>query len=261
MSVRLAAGPLTATIDPRHGARLSSFTVDGEELLVTEPEPGPDPAITWGCFPMVPWAGRIGHGHLRHPGGDADLPVSSDGHALHGLGLEATWSQVGPATFELGIGSPWPVEGRARVHYALTDATLSCELTWDGAGPGASLGFHPWFRRELSDGSRLSLDAGFVQMLARGDDGLPTGDLVDVAEPPWDDCFVLDWPPRLAWGSRLGLRLEADTPWWVLFTERDHAVCAEPQTAPPDAWRIDPDGDDLRRGRVRLSLHLTAPDA
>lgn len=260
MTVRLESGPLAVTIDPEHGARLSSFTVHGHEVLVAEPEQDPDAAITWGSFPMVPWAGRIGHGRLRHPGGDADLPVSSDGHALHGLGLERAWTQVGPTRFELAVGAPWPVEGTAVVEYSLDDTSLTCELSWDGDGPGASLGFHPWFRRELDDGSRVSLDVGLVQMLRRGPDGLPTGELVALASPPWDDCFVVDRQPVLTWGERFALRLEADTSWWVLFTERDHAVCAEPQTAPPDAWRIEPESDDLRRRSLHLTVHLVATD-
>jgi aldose 1-epimerase len=39
----------------------------------------------------------------------------------------------------------------------------------------------------------------------------------------------------LRWPGFLELTIESDCPAWVVFTEPDHALCVEPQTAPPDA--------------------------
>src|SRR5690606_31210972 len=149
--------PLAVEIDPDDGARLVSFSVQGEELLSTQPIPGEPDSLTRGCYPMVPWAGRIGHGVIEHAGEQHHLPTDAAGHALHGTGRDRAWNHVDDLTFEVELGAPWPVSGRATLHYELTDVSLRSTLTWTGAGPGASLGFHPWFRRHLSDGSSASL--------------------------------------------------------------------------------------------------------
>ena len=239
MSVRAAAGDLAIEVDPAHGARLVSFTVAGEELLSTQEVPGVPTSISRGCYPMVPWAGRIGGGTLEHAGRRHALPLDGDGNALHGLGLDAVWQQDDAtddgAAFSVELGDPWPVGGRATLHYALTPRQLVCTLTWDGAGPGASLGLHPWFRRTLSDGTRADVDVAPLEMVER-DGALPTGRLVAPREGPWDDCFRLAGDPVVRWGDALTLRLSSDAPWWVVYSEPEHAVCIEPQTAPPDAF-------------------------
>lgn len=247
-------GPLAVTIDPEHGARLVSFRAHGHELLSTVSVPGVPDSIGRGSYPMVPWAGRVGGGVLHHDGRATHLPVEDDGHALHGLGRDAAWQRTGELELRTRLGAPWPVDGEAVLRYALDDDVLRCSLTWDGDGPGASLGFHPWFRRRLDDGTEARLDVGLVQQLERGPDHLPTGDLVAVTDPPWDDCFVVDRPPVVEWSGRVRLHLDADTPWWVLFTEPDHAVCAEPQTAPPDAWNHSAFRGDLTRRSLTFTL-------
>jgi hypothetical protein len=74
----------------------------------------------------------------------------------------------------------------------------------------------------------------------RGTDGLPTGLRTPVPPRPWDDCFGgVAEPPVLTWPGGPSVTLSAATDTWVVFDERDHAVCVEPQTAPPDAFNLD----------------------
>lgn len=235
MTICAQAGHLAIEVDPAHGARLVSFTVDALELLAADPVPGEPETFTYGCYPMVPWAGRIAGGIVEHGGAQHRLPVDGASNALHGLGLDAVWTQVDDLAFEVSLAGPWPVDGTAGLRYTLTDARLTCVLTWDGGGPGASLGFHPWFRRRLANGAEVDLEVTPVEMVER-DGALPTGRFVEPTPAPWDDCFRLAGSPVLRWGDHLTLRLHSDTPWWVLFTEPEHAVCVEPQTAPPDAF-------------------------
>ena len=62
-----------------------------------------------------------------------------------------------------------------------------------------------------------------------------------MAEGPWDDCFGgVERSPVLTWPGVLRVELQSACPYWVVFTERAHAVCVEPQTAPPDALNHDP---------------------
>jgi aldose 1-epimerase len=259
VTVTVSSGPLAVTIDPDHGARLVSFVAHGEELISTQPVDGVPESVSRGSYPMVPWAGRIGHGRLEHAGSTVQLPTGGDAHALHGLGRDAAWHHVGALDFEVELGAPWPATGRARLSYELEDSRLTCTLGWDGSGPGASLGFHPWFVRRLADGTAVELDVEPLTMVERGPDMLPTGRLVDLADPPWDDCFRLAGPPVLRWGERLALRLGSDAPWWVLYTRPEHAVCVEPQTAPPDAF-AHPDWHRwLGASSVTLTLDVLVP--
>jgi galactose mutarotase-like enzyme len=51
--------------------------------------------------------------------------------------------------------------------------------------------------------------------------------------------------PVLTWPGALSLTLSSSAAWWVVFTEREHLVCVEPQTTPPDAFdhpSLQPDG-------------------
>ena len=45
-------------------------------------------------------------------------------------------------------------------------------------------------------------------------------------------------PPRLTWPGVLELDVRSTAPFWVVFDERDDALCVEPQTAPPDAFNL-----------------------
>ena len=45
-------------------------------------------------------------------------------------------------------------------------------------------------------------------------------------------------PPRLTWPGVARLDLRSTAAFWVVFDERDDAICVEPQTAPPDAFNL-----------------------
>lgn len=224
-----------AEIDPALGARLHQLTIDGFELL------GPD-----GCFPMAPWAGRIRDGRVTIGGHSVQLPVSPDGHAIHGLGRKVEWQQTDDGVYQRRLGAPWPTDGLAELRYTLLDDGIRIELTWDdGTELPCSIGLHPWFRRRLATGDDVVLDLEAAEMVERGADALPTGRLVAPTPGPWDDCFRLETDPVLTWPGALSLTLTSSTSWWVVFTEREHFVCVEPQTVPPDAFGhagLQPDG-------------------
>ncbi|WP_374999349.1 aldose 1-epimerase [Aeromicrobium sp. CTD01-1L150] len=234
-SLRAERGPLSIEIDPERGGRLVSFVAYGHELLSMQSIPGVEDSVAHGCYPMVPWAGRIRDGSLRRHGRQWQLPVAPDGHALHGLGRDVVWEQIGPWELRTELAEPWPVRGEARLAYALTEDRLHIRLRWDGGGPGASLGLHPWFRRVVG-GVVACLELHPLDQVQRGDDGLPTGRIMAPQPGPWDDCFTLATPPRIIWPGVTGLTLYSDADWWVVFTEPEHALCVEPQTAPPDAF-------------------------
>lgn len=235
-----------ATIDPARGARLTGLILDGHEVLGHSSDPDVDPAIADGCFPMVPWAGRIRDGRLTIDDETFQLPQTDDGNALHGLGHVAAWDPVGEGAYELAIGAPWPTEGVATLTYSLLDDGIRIELAWDDDTEApCSIGLHPWFKQRLETGEDLAASLRPEVMVERGDDGLPTGRLVDPLPGPWDDCFRLASDPVLTWPGALAVTLSSSARWWVVYDEPADTTCVEPQTTPPDAFghpALQPDG-------------------
>ena len=227
------------TIDPGAGGRFASLVVGGHELLVTEGD-GP---IWWGCYPMAPFAGRIRAGRFRFRGRRYDLPLRMPPNAIHGTVLDRPW-QVVSATADrveltTDLGRDWPFRGRVVQTVALLPGGLEAtlEVRARDAMP-VVLGWHPWFRRSVA-GADVRLEFEANAMYVRGPDGLPTGAVRPPTPRPWDDAFTdVVLPPRLTWPGVLALDLRSTAPFWVVFDERDDAICIEPQTAPPDAFNL-----------------------
>ncbi len=219
-------GRIRAAIDPLRGARLTSLQIDGHELLADE-----------GSFPMVPWAGRIRDGLLTIDGVAHQLPLAKDGNAIHGLGRNVAWDRTGEGTYRCEIGAPWPSDGVASLRYELLPGGIRTTLGWDdGTDLPCSMGLHPWFRRRLDVGGDVDLSFTPEEMVERGVDKLPTGQLVAPKDGPWDDCFRVSGTPKLTWPGALSVTLTSSSPWWVVYDMPVDTVCVEPQTAPPDAF-------------------------
>jgi aldose 1-epimerase len=242
--VVLRAGPAEAVLDPGAGGRIAALRLDGLDILV----PAGYGPLAWGAYPMVPWAGRLRDGILRWDGAEHALPTHLlPPHAIHGTLVEAAWETCLPigiatAVLEAPLGSPWPFGGRAVHRVALAPDSLTATLAVHAGGCPfpAIVGWHPWFPRTLRgpagpSGGQVEVDLRAGGMLLRGDDGLPTGEVVPVPRGPWDDCFVgVTSPPLVRWPGAMEIALESDAAYWVVFTENPEGVCVEPQTGPPD---------------------------
>jgi len=243
-SVVLRAGSAEATLDPGAGGRIAAIRVDGVDLLVTHGQ-GP---LAWGAYPMVPWAGRLRDGLLRWDGATHALPNHLlPPHAIHGTLVEAAWEIRPPvgaaaAVLEAPLGRAWPFGGRAVHRVALTGESLTAtlEVHADTRPFPAIVGWHPWFPRVLrgpagAHGGGVEVDVCASGILRRGDDYLPTREVVPVPPGPWDDCFVgVSSPPVVRWPGAFEIALESDAAYWVVYTEHADGVCVEPQTGPPD---------------------------
>ena len=237
-------------ISPADGGRMASLVVHGSELLVTD---GPGPMM-WGCYPMVPFAGRIRDGAFAFDGRAFSLPLTMPPHAIHGTVFERSWTvqdeRQAESRITIDLGPDWPFAGHVSQHFVLGKGGLKVSMTLEAEEPmPATMGWHPWFRRELtgtaaepvpaSVPARLQFEA--ERMYERGPDGLPTGRLLAPSDGPWDDCFTgVRTPPRLVWPGRFALSLTSTCDHWVVYDERDHAICVEPQTGPPDAVNLVP---------------------
>jgi len=242
----LERGDVRLEISAEAGGRMASFVVDGSELLART---GTGP-IYWGCFPSVPYPGRIRDGTFEFDGRRVNLPLNLPPHAGHGTVLDRAWTVVDDRTLSVDLGPAWPFAGRVTQRFDLGDAELNVSLTLeaDEPMPGA-VGWHPWFPRRLagtatrpappSPPAIMRFDA--ARMFVRDAAGIPTGELIEPTARPWDDCFMdLRSVPVLTWPGVLSLELTSSAPYWVVYDKPAETICVEPQSSPPDFIHIAP---------------------
>ena len=249
--VELHAGPNHVVLDPRRGGRLSSWMVDGEELLLGPPDDS-DSSIHWGCFVMAPWPGRLAGGRFEWQGREIQLPRTHGRHAIHGLTWNRAWELVeaSAATATLSIELPrdqWPMGGRVHQVASVSPSGIRLEATIeaDDAMP-AAIGWHPWFLRRGEP--RLRVDADRYQLTeamvptgatarVRGKTDLRAGPVlgrrrVDLAYLGTRSPAVATWPDL-----ELTIAFEPSPAAVVVYTPRD-VFCVEPLTAPPNALAV-----------------------
>lgn len=261
----LKHGHLETMLAPATGgciARLTAGHRGGVQQMLRPLPPGltsPGP-LDMGCYPLVPFSGRITEGRFSFAGRKVQLPP--DGicapHAIHGRGWQSAWEVVeaGAAHARLRFRHDgddrrwtWPWSFEAEQHFALDETGLAVTMRLTNraceAMP-AGLGLHPFFEGRAT----ARLMAHLPQVWESDDAGIPTG----IAGTPakWrfdrpramkdvevDHCFSgSDGHMRVDWEDRpLALRIEA--------TGASHAIvyappgedffCAEPVSHAPDA--------------------------
>lgn len=245
--VRLRRGDWEVAVSPSAGGRIAQITVAGFHWLVG-PDEGHAGAISWGAYPMLPWAGRIRHGRFAFEGRSYQLPVNLGPHAIHGTGFDQPWQvlEQSDATLRLGLSldddGRWPFGGQAEHAVELQADRLRLRLrvtAGERAMPRPVVGWHPWFRKLAYS------DFAPSAYYPRDAEGIAT---LPLAPPPGplDDCYLNDQPVRI---EREGRRLElrSDCHHWVHYDEPEHATCLEPQSGPPDCFNLHA-GDTLLPG-------------
>jgi aldose 1-epimerase len=231
--ITLTAGDAEAVVQPGNGGRVGGLRVGGVELLRQ--------GDRFGCFPMVPWCGRIRDGKFRDGAVVHQMPLNAPPHAIHGTVRDGAWRIArrsdDEAVLTYDLVDPWPYPGRVTQVFALTEDALTLTMsveTYDSSFP-AQIGWHPWFNRTLN-GAAVQLDFAPAWQLERGDDHLPTGSRVEPEPGPWDDCFQMPGgvDVTLTWPGQFEVKVTSPEEWVVVYDEQDAAVCVEPQTGPPN---------------------------
>ena len=249
------SGSASALISAHDGGRVASLVVDGMELLAPDTGAGP---LAWGCYAMVPWAGRIRAGKFAFDGTTYNLPHNLGAHSIHGVGFERPWSVLGDARLGIELAAPWPFGGSATQSFALTDNTLSMTLVATAGSQAMPIviGWHPCMRRVLTRGETAEVIFDPKWMWQRAADGVPDGTRVEPSPEPWDDTFGgVTTAPVIRWPGALRLSFETDCPAWIVYTERSDQVCVEPQTGIPNAFNFD--NPDILGAGESMELLLT----
>jgi aldose 1-epimerase len=236
--LKLRRGAIEVDLAPQAGGRIAQLRVHGIEQLIG-PDDGWPATIAWGCYPMVPWAGRIRDGRFRFEGRTWQLPRNLGGHAIHGVGFAMPWQveDLGEASARLSLVLPkdaaWPFGGIARQQVGILENEVRLLLSVQAGARAmpAEIGWHPWFRKPDR------LDFVPSRMYPRDTDGIATQPPGPPGARPWDDCFLHDGEVSLHRNGR-ALRLSSPCRHWVVHDGAAHATCVEPQSGPPDAFNL-----------------------
>ncbi|MEO7399071.1 MAG: aldose epimerase [Ilumatobacteraceae bacterium] len=255
--IELHVGRARCRVSPVDGGRIAALSVDGRELLVSRQDDSG--SMSWGCFPMAPWAGRVRNGSFQFDGNAYQLDLGLPPHAIHGTVFDQPWT-VGEiddhvVAMSCPVGDHWPFGGVVHQRIELADDRLRCKLSLmaDQLPMPAQVGWHPCFRKPEAVTLR------FARMYRRDADGIPTGELVEPSAGPRDDCFVEPLEPLELHYDDLVVTIDSDCDHWVIFDESPHATCVEPQSGPPDGPTLQPDRLDPGKRLARsMSIRWTS---
>jgi aldose 1-epimerase len=189
----LRCGDATLMLCPAIGGAVARYQWRGYDIL----RPASDTAIRdqlvrqMGCYPLLPYSNRIGHGRFEVGGVVHTLRANfaPEPHAVHGFAWQRRWhvtrQNAQSAHLELHHtpDADWPFACDARQAIALSDngCTLQLGVTnSDTRVMPAGLGFHPYF--VWRDG--MTLATNWTGMWTMNDKKLPA-DLVSI--PPEAD--------------------------------------------------------------------------
>ena len=223
---------VTALVYPEFGARIGSLIVGDQEIFITQAENG-DP-LSWGCYPMVPFAGRVRDASLHFAGEHYSLRQNMAPHAIHGTVFDRSWEVVSstPSTtvLETELGPEWPFKGIVQHRIEVTDNEIALQLTVNALQPmPVQVGWHPWFVKP--DFSTLH----FAAMLLRDSAEISTEQRVPQPTEPVDDCFIDPEKPLTLTIENVQVTLASDCSHWVLYDAPLNATCVEPQSGPPNS--------------------------
>ena len=226
------------TVDLKAGGRLSSFVLQGHEILVPR---NSDP-FGWGCYPMIPWAGRIRNGLFDWEGRRMSLPINMEPHAIHGTLYNAQWTQIAAGVAQKAFTAPWDFPGYAQSRFELSDHEFvwTIEVHAESKPMPCIVGWHPWFLRDGNRSQEAAISFAPETMYERDKTGIPTGRKIDAVPRPWDDCFEnTGGPVTIQCAGGLDVEVSSDCSHWVIYDEPEHAYCIEPQSGPPNGFNFD----------------------
>lgn len=228
---------INALVYPECGGRVGSLSYGGHQLFISA-EQNSDP-LSWGCYPMVPYAGRVRDGILKFGNEKFALRKNMPPHSIHGTVFDQEWKVVAstPSTalLETELSPEWPFGGNVQHHIEVTNNGITLRLTVNAVqSMPVQVGWHPWFVQPDDT------DLRFAAMLQRDNFGITTQQKVPQPKIAVDDCFVEPEKPLTITLGTVQATLSSDCSHWVLYDMPAHATCIEPQSGPPNGVNDEP---------------------
>lgn len=239
---------LELTVYPEDGARITSLKYKNVELL--RPYTKERKAFQYGCFPMVPWVGRMKNGDITNGEETFHLYQNKGPNAMHGMAHFDTWqvdniSQT-EISLSLNISTPWPWPCKVVQTLKLDNNKLALALkisTKHGKFP-VDAGWHPWFLKDPDHTGCNNLNVEFhADSMEEIIDELPTTKKLAIKAGPYDDCFNYNnynANAVLTYKSGRKITITSNCPALIIFDKQNDATCVNPMTGVPNGVNTNP---------------------
>lgn len=268
-SLELHAGDLRLALRPDLGGSIAGLWLGEDAVLRSTEAAALTSSRLSGCYPLVPYSGRLGYRRFRWQGQDHTTAPNFDDnpHSVHGVAWQRPWTVLSASATEAELAcehSPdahWPFAFALRQRFVLTPEALEVHCSFTNLAPKAQpvgLGWHPYFPKRHR--SRLHIELS--QRWETDPSGLPTrhvpqpGIDADVAHLAFDNCFEGWRGPARIRDEKLSLRLSSSLPYLVVFTpDTKPYYCVEPVSHVSNAIHMsDPLAHGLRSVEPQATL-------
>ena len=227
----------------RTWARLS---LHGKEVIKVSPD---GRQTHGGIAVLIPYPGRIRNGRYTFEGRSFQLPVSEDGHAIHGFAKDARWELVRRRGDSVTLASrlksaEYPGVLDAQITYSVGSESFSTECSVKNVGSRScpyAAGFHPYF---LGKNWRIvTTERTYRYKLV--DTYFPTGERLpfsfkDVGpSTSLDDSFRVAGPVRLEADGRSLVITRRRMPYLIVYNGKyadGNSVAVEPYGGLEDSY-------------------------
>lgn len=283
-SITLSVGDLALELCPEGGGSITRLTWQRGERRIELMSPGTQQDVDQALagdprgmsnFPLVPYCGRIDHGHFVFEGRTIEQApnFAPEPHAIHGDGWKDAWQIEAQTNNSLELSFDHSGEEHALRYSARQIFTLSPDgmnvvmsITNTGNGPmPAAIGMHPAFVRTPK--AHLQANVGKVWMC---DDLLIPQELTDVPDawdftqgrtltsvvidnnfPVWDGRATITWPE---FDAQLEMIASEEMQHFVVFSPPDGDLfCVEPVSCTADGFNL------AARGVENTGMRTLAP--
>jgi aldose 1-epimerase len=232
--VELRCKGMRLLANPALGGALLGLWAQGQPLLRSMPDDGPQSVRQSAGFAMLPYSNRLGHCCFKWGGKEHQVQHNfpHGPHALHGVGWRRPWKTITRDARNLRMAyshardADWPFAFEAQQHIRLRPRAMELCLTvrsTDTRRQPVGLGWHPYFVRRDQSWVR----AGVSGIWEKDADQLPShvvpleGLDAPVSALRVDHCFE-DWDGSAQIeDERFVLGLRSDLTRLVVYTPRD----------------------------------------
>jgi aldose 1-epimerase len=240
--IELRAGDLRLALRADLGGSIAGLWLGALPILRSHEAADLSSSRLSGCYPLVPYSGRLGYRRFRWLGVEYTTRPNFDDnpHSLHGVAWQRAWEVLSASASEAELryvharDADWPFAFEVRQRFVLSPGALEVHLSFHNQAESAQpvgLGWHPYFPKR----SRSRLHVELTDRWDSDASGLPTrrvpqqGIDGDIAHLAFDHCFE-GWkgPARLR-DEKVSVKLSSSLPYLVVFTPalKDY-YCVEP---------------------------------